>query len=142
MAEILYDQGEQLFREVIFTDAELTGPFYIGLGEGFFPPNDSATLSDVIEVSGTNYSRIAVARDEDGWTPINASMSTDVLEWHNLDPAASWTPAEYAFLTLSPSGQDEPNILISAVDLPKTIILGPTQVASMMVRFKFASRTT
>lgn len=138
MAHRVYTQGEQHMLNVYFQGVAFTGPFYIGLGTGPIPPDESDTLADVTEVVGTNYARQSIDRAgaPSGWTVSGDQAQGAEVEWENLDPSDCWTPADYAFLTLSPDGTTNPNILIAAVDLTTPTILEPGKTLSLLFRFR------
>lgn len=137
MGHIVYTEGENHILNNYFLGATFTGPFYIGLGSGPFPINENATLSDVVEITGTNYARQPVTRDGSatGWSVVGDTAQAAQISWQNLDLNTCWDPIDYAFLTLSPSGVLAPTTLIAAVDLTQTILLGPER--TMRVIFKF-----
>jgi hypothetical protein len=120
-----------------FQAGDFPGPFYIGLGVGPFPQSESSTLDDIVEVTGTNYSRQQVLRDSSsyGWNIVGDEAQAAQVSWNNLDLTTCWTPADFAFLTLSPSGSTAPGILIAAVDLDNSVILDPKR--KMRIIFKF-----
>lgn len=138
MGHKVYTQGEDHILTTYFQAGDFTGPFYIGLGTGPFPQAESATLSDVVEVTGVNYQRQQVLRDSSsyGWQVVDGTAQAAQVSWANLDLTTCWTPADYAFLTLSPTGTDNPNILIAAVDLDNAVILEPER--KMRIIFKFS----
>jgi len=138
MGHRVYTQGEDYILATFFQDATFTGPFYIGLGTGPFPQAESADLSDIVEVTGANYARQPVQRDSSsyGWYVSDGVAQGAQVSWNNLDLADCWTPADYAFLTLSPTGTDAPSILIAAVDLDASVVLEPQR--KMRIIFKFS----
>jgi len=137
MGHIVYTQGESHILSTYFQAGDFPGPFYIGLGVGPFPQDESSTLSDIVEVTGVNYGRQAVNRDSSsyGWNLVNDTAQAAQVSWNNLDLSTCWTPADYAFLTLSPSGTTASNILIAAVDLETSVVLDPQR--KMRIIFKF-----
>ena len=138
MGHRVYTQGEDHILTTYFQAGTFTGPFYIGLGTGPFPQAESATLGDIVEVTGTNYARQAVQRDSSsyGWQVTDGTARAAQVSWRNLDLSDCWTPADYAFLTLSPTGADAPSTLIAAVDLDSTVVLEPQR--SMRIIFKLS----
>lgn len=137
MGHMVYTQGENHILSTYFQAGTFTGPFYIGLGTGPFPQSEAATLSDVVEVTGVNYARQQVLRDSSsyGWDVTNGYAQGAQVSWNNLDLSTCWTPADYAFLTLSPTGTDNPNILIAAVDLDTPVILEPQRKIKIIFKF-------
>jgi hypothetical protein len=135
---MVYTQGEDHILSTYFQGGTFTGPFYIGLGTGPFPQAESATLADIVEVTGVNYARQQVLRDSSsyGWYVTNGEAQGAQVSWNNLDMSTCWTPADYAFLTLSPTGTTSPDFLIAAVDLDTPIILEPQR--KMRIIFKFS----
>jgi len=137
MGHMVYEQGETHILTTYFQGSTFAGPFYIGLGVGPFPQAENSTLADVVEVSGVNYSRQQVLRDSSGygWNIVGDEAQGAQVSWNNLDLSTCWTPADYAFLTLSPTGSTAPNILIAAVDLNDPVTLEPQR--KMRIIFKF-----
>lgn len=137
MGHQVYTEGENHILSSYFLGVPFAGPFYLGLGSGPFPINESATLADVVEVTGTNYARQAITRDGTvtGWSLVGDEATAAQISWTNLDLTTCWDPADYAFLTLSPSALTGDTTLIAAVDLSQTLILGPER--TMRVIFKF-----
>jgi hypothetical protein len=137
MGHIVYEQGESHILSTYFQGGTFTGPFYIGLGVGPFPQAESSTLDDIIEVTGVNYARQQVLRDSSsyGWDLVGDEARSAQVSWNNLDLSTCWTPADYAFLTLSPEGTTGTNILIAAVDLDTSVALEPQR--KMRIIFKF-----
>ena len=138
MGYMVYTQGEDHILSTYFTGTTFTGPFYIGLGTGPLPVIEHATLNDIVEVEGLNYSRQQVQRSSNpyGWSIVDGTAQAAQVSWINQDLVEAWTPADYAFLTLSPTGVDDPNILIAAVDLNDTVVLQPDR--KMRIIFKFS----
>ena len=138
MGHITYTQGENHMLANYFQDATFSGPFWIGLGTGPFPQSSESTLSDVVEVVGVNYARQQVLKDSSsyGWNIVGDEASSAQVSWNNLDVVTCWTPADYAFLTLSPTGTDAPNILITAIDLDVSVILEPQRKLRLMFKFR------
>lgn len=138
MGHMVYTQGEDHILSTYFQGGTFTGPFWVGLGTGPFPQAESSTLSDIVEVTGTNYARQQVLRDSSsyGWYVSNGTAQGAQISWNNLDLSTCWTPADYAFLTLSPTGTDSPSILIAAVDLDTPVILEPQR--KLRIIFKFS----
>lgn len=137
MAHKVYTQGENHILQAYFQAEGFSGPFYIGLGTGPLPSLESATLNDIVEVSGYNYSRQPVQRDSSlfGWNVVNGEAQSAQVSWNNLDLSIAWTPADYAFLTTSPEANDAPNILIAAVDLQDSVILQPQRKLRLIFKF-------
>ena len=138
MAYKVYLQGETHILNNYFNATDFTGPFYIGLASGPIPQLETATLADVDEIFGFGYKRIAVNRDDSpyGWSISDDTAKAAEVSWFNSDVSTSWKPADYAFLTLSAYGQDEPNILIAAVDLENTVILAPQKKFKLLFKFR------
>ena len=138
MGHITYTQGENHMLANYFQDATFTGPFWIGLGTGPFPQSPESTLDDIVEVVGVNYARQQVLKDSSsyGWNIVGDEASSAQVSWNNLDITTCWTPADYAFLTLSPTGTDAPNILITAIDLDTAVILEPQRKLRLMFKFR------
>ena len=134
----VYTQGEQHILNAYFQGVDFDGPFYIGLGSGPLPPNEGDTLADVTEVTGTDYSRQPIERggSPTGWTVADDTAQGAEVRFINPDPSNCWTPADYAFLTLSPEGTDNPYVLIAAVDLDESISLMPNKVLSLIFKFR------
>lgn len=137
MGHIVYTQGESHILSTYFQAGDFPGPFYIGLGVGPFPQSEDSSLSDILEVTGTNYQRQQVLRDSSsyGWDLVGDIAQAAQVSWNNLDLITCWTPADYAFLTLSPTGTEASNILIAAVDLDASVVLEPQR--KMRIIFKF-----
>jgi len=137
MGHKVYTQGEDHILSTYFQGATFAGPFFIGLGTGPLPSAESSTLADVTEVTGVNYQRQQVLRDGSsyGWDVRDGLAQGAQVSWANLDVSTCWTPADYAFLTLSPTGTDAPSILIAAVDLDTAVILEPQR--RLRIIFKF-----
>lgn len=137
MGYMVYTQGENHILSTYFHGVNFTGPFYIGLGTGPIPQAESSTLADIVEVEGLNYSRQTVQRSSNpyGWSIVGGTAQAAQVSWANLDLVEAWTPADYAFLTLSPEGVDAPSILISAVDLNNSVILEPERKLKIIFKF-------
>ncbi len=139
MAYEVYAQGQGHLAQVYFQAVAFTGPFYVGLGTGGIPTGRAKTLADVTEVAGLGYGRKSITREigGTGWTLVDNMVSSPVLTFTstNPDPNAEWDPIEYAFLTLSPSGVDSPNVLISCIEVPETLILGGGDSESIVFKF-------
>lgn len=137
MGHMVYTEGEKSILETYFQGVNFTGPFYLGLGLGAMPQSENATLADIVEVTGTAYARQPIQRSATnyGWSVVGDLATGAAVSWVNLDQSVCWTPADYMFLTLSPSGTDAPGVLITAVDLTKTIILEPQK--KLKATFKF-----
>ncbi len=137
MAYELYAQGQTHLAQVYFQATTFAGPFYVGLGTGGIPEGRDKTLANVTEVVGTGYSRASVVRDGSGagWTVADGVATSPILTFTNTDVDAAdvWTDADYAFLTLSPSGVVAPAILLATVELDETLILAPGD--SKQIRF-------
>lgn len=138
MSYKVYIQGENHILQTYFHGITFTGPFYIGLGTGPIPNAEESTLLDVVEVEGLNYSRQAVQRSSNpyGWSIVDGTAQAAEVSWINLDLVEAWTPADYAFLTLSPQGTDAPNILVAAIDLNDAVVLEPDR--KLKIIFKLA----
>ena len=138
MSHKVYTQGEAHMLATYFQGDTFTGPFWIGLATGPTPLAESATLSDIVEVVGVNYARQQVLRDSSsyGWNIVDDTAQGAQVSWNNLDTSTCWTPADYAFLTLSPAGTDAPNILIAAVDLDNSVILEPQRKMRLIFKFR------
>jgi len=138
MGHIVYEEGENHILTTYFQGVPFTGPFYIGLGSGPFPIQETATLADVVEVTGTNYSRQPVTRDaaSTGWSIVGDQAQAAQVSWKNLSLNTCWDPIDYMFLTLSPTGLTAPILLITAVDLPRTILLEPERLMRIVFKFR------
>lgn len=138
MGQIVYTQGEKHILETYFQGSTFTGPFWIGLGTGPFPQSENSTLADIVEVVGVNYARQQVQRDSStyGWNVVGDTAQGAQISWNNLDTSTCWTPADYAFLTLSPTGTSAPDILIAAVDLESSVILEPQRKMRLIFKFR------
>lgn len=137
MGYMTYTQGENHILSTYFQGGTFTGPFWIGLGTGPYPQAESSTLDDIVEVSGVNYSRQQVLRDSFsyGWDIVDGTAQAAQVSWKNLDLTTCWTPADYAFLTLSPSAGVGPDILVAAVDLNDPVILEPERKLRLIFKF-------
>lgn len=138
MSHIVYTEGENHILRTYFNNTPFVGPFYIGLGKGPIPQSESATLSDVNEISGFGYARMPLPRDASpyGWSITDDEATAAEVSWFNSDLTTSWQPADYAFLTLSALGTDAPAVLIAAVDLTSTVILGPQKKFKVIFKFR------
>lgn len=132
-----YAQGQNHILSVYLQAASFAGPFYVGLGTGGVPDGRNKTLADVTEVTGTGYARIAVTRDgtASGWTIADNVGSSPTLSFTNSSLTTDWEDADYAFLTLSPSGTTAPNILLTAGELGTSFTLGPGEEQEIIFKF-------
>lgn len=130
-----YDEGKAVKHQVLFQDAALVGPFYIGLGTGQIPQLSSDGLAEVTEVTGTNYARISVPRDSMSWTVSGDTTTSIVIEFENTG-TDDWSDVDYAFLTLSPSGTTAPNVLLDAAELEESLIISADETFQMRYSVK------
>jgi len=135
---MVYTQGETHILQTYFHGATFSGPFYIGLGKGPFPQSEDSSLDDVNEITGFGYTRMPVNRDQSpyGWSIDGDLAQGAEVSWFNTDLSTSWEPADYAFLTLSPSGVSAPAILICATDLVSTTIVAPQRKLKIIYQFR------
>lgn len=114
--------------------------FYVGLGTGPIPEGNVKTLADVVEVTGAGYAREEVERSAGvlGWTLLNGVLTSPTLTFTNTG-SEDWTDADYAFLTLSPSGTTAPVTLFSSSELSDTFILAASQTKQIVVNFSLLS---
>ena len=133
----LYAQGQNHIASVYFQATAFDGPFFVGLGTGGIPEGRDKTLANITEVVGNGYARAAVARDTSGsgWHIADNVATSPILTFTNSDASVNWTDADYAFLTLSPSGTTAPAILLATVELGSTFVLEPG--VSEQFRFNF-----
>ena len=138
MGHITYTQGENHMLQSYFHGLAFTGPFYVGLGSGPKPASEDATLADIIEVTGLNYARQPIMRDDSayGWNIVGDTAFGTEVTFTNLDNLECWEPADYIFLTLSPSAQDADDILIASADMSQTILLDAEQVLRVVFKFR------
>ena len=138
MGSITYGQGENHILQTYFHGISFPGPFYLGLGSNAKPELDSATLADITEVTGTNYARQPVNRDDTllGWNIVDDTAFSFEVVFNNIDPLECWDAADYVFLTLSPADQDPEDILIAAADLSTTILVEAEQKLRVVFKFR------
>lgn len=142
MPRITYDQGQMHMLATYFQNTPPSfGPFYVGLGTGPAPLEGDTTLADLSELSGNGYARRSVTRDATGtgWILAGNKVTGPVLSFTNTSPTATWSPIDFVFLTLSPSGVTAPNILIAAIDLEDSVFVGPGESFPTTFKFKTLS---
>lgn len=66
MAGILVNEGEKRIADIILGSQAVDATLYMGLYTNAVQPSETATLSDITEVSGTGYARKALTRTS--WT--------------------------------------------------------------------------
>lgn len=118
------------------------GPFYVGLGTGGAFLSENGTLADLNEVTGQGYTRQRIERNSSpaGWELRGDFVQSPPMEFTNVHPTNDWEPVDYAFLTLSQSGLEEPVVLIAAVEFPHSIRVRPGDTFRFL--FKFRQVTT
>jgi hypothetical protein len=138
MAKQIYIEGRNHMLRVYFSGEVYTGDFYVGLGTGAFPSDENATLDDITEVEGANYSRQKILRNDtqDGWDIVDDLATGTQVEFYNTDLDTTWTEADYMFLTLSRYQDEAPTDLIVAVDLSNTLILQPGERFQVVFKYQ------
>lgn len=137
MASIFYNEGAAHILSTYFENNGI--PFtdiYVGLGTGGLNFDPDATLADLTEVDGDGYARQAITRDATptGWTFQGATIVTPKLTYTNVGISDWWAPVDYAFFTLSANGSDDPDILIAAVELADSVLIGPQNSRSFILK--------
>lgn len=138
MASITFNQGEtHVLSNYFLNEPVAFGPFYLGLGSGGVYAHEAARLSDMNEISGSGYARAPIARDSsvNGWTLRGDYVQSPELRFTNTAVNGCWDPVDYAFLTLSQSGELGDSILIAADEFPNSITLAPGQTLKVVFRF-------
>jgi hypothetical protein len=71
MSGVLLNKGQEYILDAVFKNSTIPGNLYIGLMQNSINPEPSENLgSGIIEITGTDYSRILLTRSTD-WTRIN-----------------------------------------------------------------------
>lgn len=140
MGYITYNEGESHILSSYFQNIPISfGPFYVGLGNGAAPVNEYLTLREIAgrEISETGYSRHPILRNSSsaGWELRGDTVWSPELVFTNTG-LTCWEPVNFAFLTLSPQGNEVPTTLISASDFKNSIVLKPGQSLRMYFTFK------
>jgi hypothetical protein len=139
MRNITYNQGEShLLASYFQSEPPAFGPFYVGLGTGGAFLSEAGTLADLNEISEPGYVRAPIARDNTvaGWELRGDMVQSPELLFPNTDPLNDWGPVDFAFLTLSQAGSQEPNVLIAAVEFPKSLVVNPGDSLKVIFRFR------
>lgn len=139
MGHITYNQGETLLLSSFFqNDPPTFGPFYVGLGTGGAFLSENGELGDLNEIQGQGYERFMIERSKQpaGWTLHGDYVQSPEVVFRNTHPLESWEPVDYAFITLSQSGTNEPAILIAASEFPHSLEVKPQDAFRFSFRFR------
>jgi len=128
----LMDEGEQNMLDVYFRNQNAPTNFYCGLGNnGGTPgiPADTATLSTITEVSGTNYARQLIERSTTGWPNLvlddgDYQVESKSVSFTNTG-TTNWTSIDYLFITDVASGTS--GKLLVTIAMPSSKILAPNE---------------
>lgn len=131
MASNIVQEGLEFILEAAFSEEQsIPANYYIGLSQDSVATlGETASLSDITEVTGTGYSRESIASSATGF-PTSASTGTN--DWYiGTDTvtfeatAGDWDEAVAAFLATT---NDNTGKLIAVVDLsgPTTVDNGET----------------
>lgn len=128
MASVLYNEGAVHMLSLYFENSGAAfDTIYVGLGSGGVNFDRDATISDITEITAAGYSRQAITRDatDTGWSFQQNLIVTPQLTYSNTDLHKYWPPVDFAFFTLSATGNDDPDILIAAVELDDSVLIAP-----------------
>lgn len=134
MAAEFHQEGLQFLLELLSARQSVPADFYIGLATDASLAED-AGLTDITEVSGTGYARIAV-EDTDVGFPTSATAGT--ADWHTTTKqvtftggAGGWTGANTAFLCTVSSGTSGKLIASGPLSSTRTLAEGDTEKVTM-----------
>lgn len=103
---------------------------------------EDGSVSDLNELNGLGYSRQMISRDStpSGWALEDGYVQSPELTFSNSSFVDSWDPVDFAFITLSSEGSNDPNILIAAIEFGSSIDV-PAQ-RDLKIIFKIYQTTT
>lgn len=118
--------AEKILNAVFKADDVSLGTYYLGLCNDPVVSRDME-LSDVHEITGAGYERIAITRDASGW--VAQSIQPNVLKLASktviFSATAEWTPFNRLFIASTPNNTGDV-LAFSAATSPVTLTSGQT----------------